>query len=258
MDPRFQQQNDSSHSQNNPYYSSENQSGLSIYPTLPPVQNPQHSNYPAPQQPRFNLAQTGYVPPAEYINVQVLQNQEVENENLLLSNKLREFEQGLDTCFMKCYQVWLWLIIICSSMIVFKTFISLTTSTSQSDKYTTLNLVTFFYGCWSITQSAFGVLAVHQKSPVKAAIACIMMSLYLIPSFIAETIVIVWIRNYVPDKTDDAYHLWYAFMYSILFFVSVHILVHILVDLVGAFRVRKILLERAPVLEQLKRNEDSF
>jgi len=258
MDPRYQQQNNSPYPQTNPY----SQSGPSKYPTLPPVHNPQSHNYPQqyPQQPHINpqtRPNTGYIPPAGYSNVPILPTHEEESESLILSNKLRELEKGFDTCFMKCYQVWLWIIIIVPSLAVLKTFVSLALG-SQSVQDKNLNIIGFFYGLWTLIQSVFGLLAVYQKSLVKATIACIMMCLYLIPNLFADIYLMIEIKNHVPDKRDDAYYLWYAAMYSFVFLISVHTLIHIFVVMVGAFRVRKILSERVEILVQLKRNDDSF
>jgi len=261
MDPRFQQQNNSPYPQTNPY----SQSGPSKYPTLPPVNNPQSPNYPAPhqqypQQPYTNPQSnpnTGYIPPTGYTHLPILSTYEAESESLLLSDKLKELEKGFDTCFMKCYQTWLWVIIIVSSMTVFKTSILLMTGFRNiQDK--NLNVIGFFYGTWTLIQSVFAVLAYRQKSLVKATLACIMMCLNLIPNLYADIYLSIEIKNYVPDPKDDSYHLWYGIMYSLVFLISLHTLVHIFVDLVGAFRVRRILSERVQVLAQLKRNDDSF
>jgi len=260
MDPRFQPQNNSPYRQSNPY-----QSGPSKYPTLPPVHNPQSPNYPTPHQqyPHINSQthpynpNTGYIPPAGYTNAPILQTQEEESESFLLSNKLRELDKGFDTCFIKCYQVWLWIVIICPFVVVFKTSISLLIGFKNTqDK--NLNVIGFFYGAWSLIQNIFGALAVYQKSLVKATIACIMMTLYLIVNLSAIIYLSIEIKNHVPDKKDDAYYLWYVAMYAVLFLISVHTLVHIFVNMVGAFRVRKILLERIEILGQLKTNQDSF
>jgi len=270
MDPRFQPQNSSPSPQNNPYYSQDAQPGSNLYPTLPHPQNPQYNHPPQgyPPQPQYNPqinpynqagAQNGYIPPAQYGNIQALQNQDVNSESFLLVAKMRDLEQGLNSCFVKCYQGWLLLICISGGMSFFKSFVSLITGNQIPDSWMTVYWVSSIYGFWSLIQSVFGILAITQKSIRKANVACWMMVIYLIPSLVVELLVVNWINSYVPPPNDDTSAIVYFFMYLALFVVSLHILVHICVNMTGAFRVRKILSERKQVEEKLKEIEgDSF
>jgi len=270
MDPRFQTQNSSPSPQNNPYYSPDTQPSPNKYPTLPHPQNPQYNHPPQgyPPQPQYNPqinpynpagGPAGYLPPAQYGNFQAVQNQGVNSESFLLQGKIRELEQGLNSCFVKCYQGWLILISISGAMSFFKGFVSLVTGGEDSDAWFRVFCVSLIYGLWSTIQSVFGILAITQKSLRKANVACWMMTIYLMPSLAVELLVVNWINSYVPPPNDDTSAIVYFFMYLALFIVSLHILVHICVNMTGAFRVRKILSERKQVEKKLKEIDgDSF
>lgn len=262
MDPRFQPQNNPSYPQNPTYNPPQNQTGPNLYPTLPPVNNPQYQppaqHYPGyyPQNNPYHpsAAHGGYLPLTNYGNGP---NQEVNAESVLYAEKIRELEKGLDSCFIKCYQGWLWLTIICCGMSVFKTFVTLVSSTEQSD-LPILLLAALLYSIWAILQSVFGIQAISQKNLTKANVACVMMFIYVIPSILATIWLIVIIANHVPDKRDDAWHLWYAVMGTFLIGAALNTLFGIFVNLFGAFKVRKILSERNVLQEKIDRSDDSI
>jgi len=266
MDPRFQPQNAPNYSHPNPHYGPQDPSYQNKYPTLPSPQNPQNPQYNLPpqqypQQPQYNPynpqpGPAGYIPPAQYGVVQAVQAQDVNSESFLHAAKMRELERGLDSCFIKCYQGWLWLIVICSAMSFFKTFVTLVTGGESGQGVGQIIFASIVYGLWSITQSAFGLQAIYQKSLTKANVACWMMSIYLIPSLILELFVITWINSYVPPPDDDTVGIVYAIMYIVLFCCSLHILIHVCVNMTGAFRVRKILMERRAVEEKMNNRTD--
>ncbi len=268
MDPRFQPQNPPTYPPNNQGYSPQDPNYQNKYPTLPSHQNPQNPQYNLPpqqypQQPQYHpqinpyspqAGPPGYLPPAQYGNVQAFQGQDVNSESFLHAAKMRELERGLDSCFIKCYQGWLWLIILGSSMSFFKTFVSLVTGGESGQGIWIAGAL--IYGLWSIAQSAFGLQGIYQKSLSKANVACFMMTIYLIPSLILELAVINWINSYVPPPNDDTVGIIYAIMYIVLFACSIHILIHVCVNMTGAFRVRKILMERKVVEEKMNNRTD--
>jgi hypothetical protein len=267
MDPRFQPQNPSAYPPNNQGYNHQGPAHQNKYPTLASPQNPQNPQYNVPNQqyPQYNpqinpyshqAGPAGYIPPAQYGNVQALQGQDVNSESFLHAAKMRELERGLDSCFIKCYQGWLWLIILCSSMSFFKTFVTLITGGESGQGLGYWIAGSLIYGLWSIAQSAFGLQGIYQKSLSKANVACFMMTIYLIPSLILELAVINWINSYVPPPNDDTVGIIYAIMYIVLFACSLHILIHVCVNMTGAFRVRKILMERREVEERMNNRTD--
>ncbi len=260
MDPRFQQQNNPSHPQNPTYNLPQNTTGPNIYPTLPPINNPQYQppaqqyaqNY--PQNPPYNpsAGHGGYVP---LVNPRNGPHQGVNAESILNAEKMRELEKGFDSCFIKCYNGWLWLMIILCGMSVFKNFITLTT---DKPEVPLLTWAVFLYSLWALLQSLFGIQAISQKSLSKANVACVMMVIYLIPSILATIWLIVAIAEHVPDKKDDSWPLWYAGMYTVLFGALLNTLLCIFVDLMGAFKVRRILSERNVLQDKIDKSEDSI
>jgi len=255
MDPHFQPQSNPYDPQNNLYSSPQAQPGPNKYLTLPPVQNPQYSQqYPA-QQPQYypQGGPVGYLPPANYGNIQPVAIHDANMENV---SKIRELERGLETCFMKCYLVWLWLVAIFSLMSFANGAISLLAGSNQGYDTPTWMIGSVVYAFWNGIQSAFGLQAIYQKSLVKANLACWMMSLYLVPCFLAELWILYWIQNYKPDPNDPSDYGAYMMLYFVMFMISIHMLAHVLVNMVGAFRVRKILVERKAIEEKMSGNED--
>ena len=240
MDPRFQQQNNLSP---NP--------GPNLYPILPPVQHyPQRypQNY-SSQNPACNAYQRsgGYV---------LLANDKNGSHKGVNAEKMREQEKGLESCFIKCYQSWLWLTIIFCGMSVFKTFVTLLSTTEQPNSLI-FTYVSLIYTIWAIIQSVFGIQAINQKNLTKANITCWMMAVYVKPSFFATIWLIVVIADHMPDPNDDSAYFWEVSMYTFLIGAILNTLLGVFVNLVGAFKVRRILSEMNAFQERINISEDS-
>ena len=109
MDPRFQPYNNSPYQQNpnpspqyNSYQSPETHSGPNKYPTLPPIENPQHPQ-PYPQNKQNQASYPGYIPPAQYGETQTASSQPESPQKTELDEQLEKFDQALDTGYLKCY-----------------------------------------------------------------------------------------------------------------------------------------------------------
>jgi len=185
-------------------------------------------------------------------------NQGVNAESFLNAEKMRQLEKGLDGCFLKCYQGWLMIIILSSSMGFIRAFVSLVTGGGPGERFESWIVISFVYGLWGLVQSIFGLLAIYQKSLAKANVACAMITIYLFLSLMIEFMIINWIKSYIPPPNDDTSAVVYALMYLALFAWSLHVLIHVCVDMVGAFRVRSILSERNVLQEKLDRSNDAI
>jgi len=245
MNPHHQPQPNPYNPQNNAY---PQQAGPNKYPTLPPIQNPQ---YP-PQQPQYpgynaQAGPAGYQPPAQYGNIQAGSHQNEERQAVVM--KIADLDQGFNTCFMNFYKGWLYLLAsLCTIAFVSDFVYARGGNTSGNITFSFLLMV------WNATQSICGLKAISQKNLKKANVACWMMTIVLIPWLILEIFLIALVVSSQPRGRDSWYDL-FVFMASV---VTLIIFIHVGLSMNGAFKVRKLLVERGLLEEKLNEIDYSF
>jgi len=252
MNPHFQPHSNPPYPQNNPGYPQTNlqypqqaQPGPNKYPDLPPIQNPQH-NQPYPQYQPHNGGAPGYIPPNQYGNIQERSIEGEDSEKTKLEAQMKELENKLNSGDLGCYIFWSYLILICSTPIFLFCFAAYVCDPNKSPGY----LLTVGFTFWLIVQSYFAISADRNKSLFKANVACWFMSIYLICAVAIEGICILGVIKYIRHP--------YGFLAGIeLYFFgisTIHLLAHIFINVRPAFKVRKILVERAEVDMKLVEN----
>jgi len=110
--------------------------------------------------------------------------------------------------------------------------------------------LTVGFGFWLIVQSYFAISADRNKSLFKANVACWFMSIYLICAVAIECFCIMAVIQYIRNP-----HGFLAGIEVYFFGLStIHLLAHIFINVRPAFKVRKILAERAEVDMKLVEN----
>jgi len=99
------------------------------------------------------------------------------------------------------------------------------------------------FALWFVVQSYFVISASNNKSVFKAHVVCWMMRIYLVFAVLAEGFGIVALIDYVIHPRAFFAELNVVFF----FFATVHLLIHIFVNTINAFKVKKILIERAEI-----------
>jgi hypothetical protein len=225
--------------------------GPNIYPTLPPIQNPQYPSY------NPHAQGTGYFPPAQYGNVQAQAGIQKERERQGIVERIAKVEKGLDSCFIKIYQVWLWVLLILSIMAA--AFISFWFVMSVIGPNPDVRGGIFSFSLavlvWIGVQSVLGLQAISQKSIQKANTTCWMVTLSLIPSlFLDIYLIIILAENPHPSPGNQGI----AMVELLVIVFSVQILLHVAISMVGAFKVKKILMEKEVLQEKLNEVDYSF
>jgi hypothetical protein len=245
--------------QNNPYNPQNNgypqQAAPNRYPTLPPIQNQQNPQYP-PQQPQYpgynaQAGPAGYRPPAQYGNVQAGNKQNEERQALVA--RIADLDQGFNTCFMSFYKVWLWLLaILCTITFVsdFAIYLNGRNISNVSDYI----VISFLLMLWNATQAMFGLKAISEKSLSKANLTCWMMAIVLIPWICLEIFLLVLVATYQHGGKYD----WYGLLLFVFGVVTLANGTHIGVSMNGAWKVRKLLIERGILQEKLNEIDYSF
>ena len=247
MNPHHQPQNNPYNPQN---YAYPQQAGPSKYPTLPPIQNPQYPPQVNPYNPQARPG--GYLPPAQYGNVQAQANHERERQAIV--EKITEVENGFDSCFIKFYQVWLWFLGIASVVGAVGAFMTCLRAQGDIGGFVA---VTSILLSWTFIQSVYGLKAISQRSIKKANLTCWLVTIGLIPSLILDIWLIVVLAEY-PYPRPPPQHDWSPVIEFLIGVFSTQILIHVAISMNGAFKVRKILLEREVLQEKLNEIDYSF
>jgi len=173
--------------------------------------------------------------------------------------RIRDLERELEGCGVKCYKFWSWVTIIFGALSALNSLVEMPVYSSKYGRgWGSVMFTLFLYNLWSLIQSGFAAMSIAKKDLGKANVACIMMSIYLIPSVIAEMLLVYVTANYRPPR-DYAQEIFErAILYFLLFFVTVNILFHTLINLVNAFKVKRILTEMKDVEMKMIESESSF
>jgi len=247
MDPRFQTYNSSPYPQNpnslpqyHPYQSPETQSSPNKYPSLPPIQNPQH-HQPYPQTSQNQTGYPGYVPPAQYGNAQAELKKVESHEKTEFERQLESIDQDLETGYMKCYITLNYLICVGCGLGAYNLVDAFMSSKNLSDR--NLFLVLIFTAVWLTLQAYFAISAYGQKNVTKATVAFWMMMIFLVPLIFIEMFFSALLENESAKASKNGVLVAKIFLVlnSILLFV------HVFVNLVGAFKVRRMLVERTRI-----------
>jgi len=247
MDPCFQPQNTSPypnlHPQNPAYQGPGTQSGPNKYPNLPPINNPQ----PYPQYPNNNA---GYAPPGQYGHVQVRVNEEEDREKLRLNEELAKLDKDFNSCSIKCYKFWSYATFLWAALATTPFVMELI---SRGDNIPPSQLIPYIiYGFWLISQSIVAIRSISKKSVSLATLGCWMVTISLIVGLAIEAWIIHFLVTYPEPYRRRSWPYFFAQVYLVV--NSVYLVLHIVINMVGAFKLRKILIERAKVQVQLINN----
>ena len=223
---------------------SEAENGPNKYPSLPPVQDPQsqhppQQNYPPVQYPQYNpnvKGQPGYVPPPQYGNVQTGPMADEYSENVRLTNELNKLDLGWRS--LDCYVTWN---CIMAFIMVKLTILFWWKYKSMLADYEFYAFVAF--AIWTCVQTYFASESIKQKSLIRATVACWMMTITLIIASVNFGFAINYQRNANGEPI-------------FVIILGIHLVMHIVVSMGGAFKVRKMLIERAKI--QMKMIKSSF
>jgi len=250
MDPRFQPQNNSPYPQNpnpyaqpNPYQAPGTQNGPNKYPTLPPINNPQNPQ-PYPQYPHNNA---GYVPPGQYGHTQVRVNEEEDRERLRLTEELVELNRDYAGCAVNCYKFWSYATVIWATLSTLPLFLEFT---SHGDDIPNSQIVPpLLYGIWIIAQSIVAIMSISKKSVSLATLGCWMVTISLIVGLSIEG----WTINYLLTYPKEYRARSWPYFFTTVFFIlnSIDLVLHVIINMVGAFKLRRILIGRAKVQVKL-------
>jgi len=256
MNPHFQTHNNPSYPQANPGYPQANphypqqaQPGPNRYPDLPPIHNPQQ-NQPYPQYNPSQGGVPGYIPPNQYGNIQGESFDGQNSEKAKLEAQMAELDNNMKSGGVCFYVYWSYFVLIVSIPIALFNL-----SCYAFNKYTSSEgyLMAGFYALWMALQSYFAVSADRNKSLFKAHAACWMVGIYLTISAIIELVLLVASINYLIHPTGG-FLAGIEVYFCVIF--TVHILAHIFLNVIGAFKMKKILTERAEV--EMKLVEHTF
>jgi len=235
MDPHFQPHNNPAYPQTDPHYSPQVNSGPNKYPTLPPIQNPQHLQYnPNPSGPIV-----GYVPPALYGNIQEGPSQHDSREKADLTKEIEELDKNFKTEFWG-YACWCYVVLLVNIPIALIALSMLMTDNQRTDRL--LAGIFAAHALWLIIQSFFAISSYLKKNLSMANMACLMMQIFLIPCLSLEGLGIWGIYNFYAGPNGSS-ALGFAFFSA----VSANLLIHITLSLMNALKVRRILAERAKI-----------
>jgi len=173
------------------------------------------------------------------------------------TEEMKEFDLKFSTCYLKCYKIWLWLLIIGSFIGTWKNSMVLIYNDQSSGETIFDKFYSFAYCLWTFVQSLFAILAIYQRNLTNAMIAWWMMALYMIVCVILVLRVIGVIIGFDSSLEESEISGYvYIMMCGVLFVVAMNLLVHVCMNMIGAFKVKKILLEREIQKEMAKKENE--
>ena len=266
MDPHFQPSNSSPSPQDpHPYpqtnsdYTPETNPDPNNYPTLPSAQNHKNPQYPqshhapqenSPPQPSsqqnyasqenpYVKGNPGYVSLPEYGNTQ---HDDQDSEKARLNGEVKELERALESYHLQCYTYYSCIMVVVAFLAFLIILYVLISSSRRIDL-----AISLLGCCWLIVQSYVAFASTQSRSVTQATTAWWMMIIALVPSVLGEVMAISALVHAKGSGEKAA-----GILFTI--FSSLHLVTHIFLNIIGAFQVRKILMEREKIEMKLVEN----